>query len=52
MNMFKRRFIQPTCCHFLLFVYFGVVNEHWYIAKKLQKVLLRSMFLGALLNIF
>ena len=36
----------------LIFVYFGVVNEHWYIAKKLQKYYAFYVFLGALLNIF
>ena len=35
----------------LIFVYFGVVNEHWYIAK-IAKVLRVLCFFGALLNIF
>ena len=35
----------------LIFVYFGVVNEHWYITKKLQKYYAFYVFLGALLNI-
>ncbi len=35
----------------LLFVFFGVVNEHWYISKNLQKYYAIYVFLGAILNI-
>ena len=35
----------------LLFVFFGVVNEHWYISKNLQKYYAIYVFLGAVLNI-
>ena len=35
----------------LIFVYLGVVNEHWYITKKLQKYYAFYVFLGAILNI-
>tara|TARA_B100001027_G_scaffold106929_1_gene73649 strand:- start:43 stop:498 length:456 start_codon:yes stop_codon:yes gene_type:complete len=35
----------------LLFVFFGVINEHWYISKNLQKYYAIYVFLGAILNI-
>ena len=35
----------------LLFVFFGVVNEHWYISKNLQKYYAIYVLLGAILNI-
>ncbi len=35
----------------LLFVFFGVVNEHWYISKNLQKYYAINVLLGAILNI-
>ncbi len=35
----------------LIFVFLGVVNEHWYITKNLQKYYAINVFLGALTNI-
>ncbi len=36
----------------LIFVFFGVANEHWYIDKSYQKYYALYVFLGALVNIF
>lgn len=36
----------------LIFVFFGVANEHWYIDKNYQKYYALYVFLGALVNIF
>ena len=36
----------------IIFVFYGVINEHWYVAKNLQKYYAISVFLGALSNIF
>ena len=35
----------------ILFVFYGVVNEHWYISKNLQKYYAISVFFGAMSNI-
>ncbi len=35
----------------LFFVYLGVINEHWYVSKNLQKFYAINVSLGALLNI-
>ena len=35
----------------LVFVFFGVVNEHWYITNKFQKYYAAYVFFGSLLNI-
>ncbi len=36
----------------LIFVFFGVANEHWYIDNNFQKYYAINVFLGALINIF
>ena len=35
----------------LIFVFFGVANEHWYISKNLQKYYALNVFIGAITNI-
>ena len=35
----------------LIFVFLGVINEHWYINKKLQKFYAINVLLGAIINI-
>ena len=35
----------------LIFVFIGVVNEHWYISKNLQKYYALNVFIGAITNI-
>ncbi len=35
----------------LFFVYLGVINEHWYVSKNLQKFYAINVSLGAILNI-
>ncbi len=35
----------------IIFVFYGVLNEHWYVAKNLQKYYAINVFLGALFNI-
>ena len=35
----------------IIFVFYGVINEHWYVAKNLQKYYAINVFLGALSNI-
>lgn len=35
----------------LIFVFIGVVNEHWYISKNLQKYYAFNVFIGAITNI-
>ena len=35
----------------IIFVFYGVVNEHWYISKNLQKIYAINVFVGAVINI-
>ncbi len=35
----------------IIFVFYGVVNEHWYISKNLQKFYAINVFIGAVMNI-
>jgi len=35
----------------IIFVFYGVTNEHWYVSKNLQKYYAINVFLGALTNI-
>ena len=35
----------------IIFVFYGVVNEHWYISKNLQKFYAINVFVGAVMNI-
>ena len=36
----------------IIFVFYGVLNEHWYVANNLQKYYAINVFLGALSNVF
>ena len=35
----------------IIFVFYGVINEHWYVSKNLQKLYATNVFLGAIINI-
>ncbi len=35
----------------IIFVFYGVINEHWYISKNLQKFYAINVFAGAIINI-
>ena len=35
----------------IIFVFYGVVNEHWYVSKNLQKFYAINVFVGAAINI-
>ena len=35
----------------IIFVFYGVINEHWYVSKNLQRQYATNVFLGAIINI-
>ena len=35
----------------IIFVFFGVINEHWYVKNNLQKYYAFNVLLGAIINI-
>lgn len=51
-QMYLESVLTTTILSFsLIFVFFGVINEHWYITKNLQKYYALNVFLGALTNV-
>lgn len=50
-NYIESIFITKILCFSLIFVFFGVVNEHWYIKNSLQLNYAYNVFFGALLNV-
>ena len=37
--------------HFIIFVFYGVINEHWYVKNNLQIYYAINVLIGAILNI-
>ena len=51
-QMYLESVLTTTILSFsLIFVFFGVINEHWYIKKNLQKYYALNVFLGAITNV-
>ncbi len=51
-QMYLESILTTTILSFsLIFVFFGVINEHWYITKNLQKYYALNVFLGAITNV-